>query len=137
MATKPCGYGKCPNVIEGPEYRLKHRVFCSKGCGMSARLATGWKPPITLEGRSLGARRGGKEAGRRAHRRSLIRAVRVCERFLDDDFRDGLTAQQLARLRVLMARAYLKGYLRGTQKVDNRRRYWRKKAHRQAQREAA
>lgn len=137
MVSKPCGYTKCTHLIEGPAYRVKHRIFCSKSCGMSARLATGWTPPVTDAGRLLGARRGGLEAGRRAHRRSLIRAVRTCERFLDAEFCDGLSAAQLARIRVLMGRAYLKGYLRGVQKMDNRRRYYEKKAQRQQQKAKA
>ena len=71
---------------------------------------------------------GGKIAGRRRHRRSLIKAVRACERFLTPAFQEGLTADQLARIRVLMGRIYILGHFHGRQATDSNRRYWQKKA---------
>jgi len=130
MATfsKPCGRTGCREPIEAPtQRRLDERQYHSKSCAMTARLATGWRPPVTPEDRARGGRLGGKAAGRKRHRRALLKAVQSCERFLDETFCDGLSAQQLARIRVLMARCFLFGHLRGRQTTDTNRRYWRQK----------
>lgn len=131
--TKPCDNPKCSELITATQpARLKDRQYHSKSCAMSARLATGWRPPLKPEDRARGGRLGGKAAGQKAHRRALLKAVQSCERFLNDEFRDGLSAQQLARLRVLMARCFLFGHLRGRQSTDTNRRYWREKARKAA-----
>lgn len=71
---------------------------------------------------------GGKVAGQRRHRRSLQKAVAECERFLTREFKLGLSADQLARVRVLMARSFERGHSLGARKTDANRRYWQKKA---------
>jgi hypothetical protein len=140
MLSKPCGRDGCPIVIERRAQHLLDRVtFCSMSCATQARYAAGWKPDrfLTPEARSKGARMGGKIAGRRRHRRTLIKAVRACERFLTEEYQEGLTAAQLQRIRVLMGRVYILGHFHGRQTTDSNRRYWQKKATAKRQREAA
>jgi hypothetical protein len=135
MLWKPCGRDGCSTLIERrAQYLLDRRKFCSKSCAIQARYAAGWTPHqfLTTEARSRGARMGGKVAGRRRHRRTLIKAVRACERFLTPEFQEGLTADQLARIHVLMGRIYILGHFHGRQATDSNRRYWQKKATRKA-----
>lgn len=128
MVSKPCAREGCTERIEAPTpSRLAERLYHSKACAMTARLATGWRPPLKPEDRARGGRLGGKSSGRKRHRRALARAVQACDRFLPDAWKESMSADDLARLRVLMARCFLFGHLRGRQTKDTNQRYWRNK----------
>jgi hypothetical protein len=93
-------------------------------------MANGWKADtyLTAEGRSKGAKIGGKVSGHKRHLAALAKAVRACEVFLTGDVMEGMTTQQITRVRVLLGRAYAKGHVRGRQATDSNRRYWQQVA---------
>lgn len=125
MPSKPCARSGCPVIIDGPPYRLKRRVYCSMSCAIRQRMANGWIPHtyITPEVRARGARKGGKVAGERRHRRSLEKAVQACLDLLPAEWDATYPARDLARLKVLLGRAYLVGQMREKQRADAARRY--------------
>jgi hypothetical protein len=116
--TKPCARAArgCAGIIEAPGPKtLAKRDFCSVSCAVRARLEAGWQPDrsFTLEQRRRGGKRGGKLAGLRRRRQALVGAVAKLRKFLTPEFLDGLSAEQEARVRVLLARAYRVGHRRG------------------------
>lgn len=134
MNSRPCpraGQHKCLGTITVKHAKdLKRRRFCSRHCSAQGKLAAGWIPHrhMTAESRSRGAKIAGRISGQKRHRASVVNATAHCERYMPDSFRAGLTASQLARIRVLMARSFLRGYSLGIRKADTNRRYWAKKA---------
>ena len=133
--TKACGRHGCETVIAGPSSLVSRRIYCSQSCAIRARMAAGWKPEtfLTAEARSRGARRGGASSGEKRHKAAMARAVKDCADLMPEKFTDGLSASQLACVKVLIARSYLRAETRMRQRFDTNARYWRQKAERKRQ----
>lgn len=116
IQTKPCARADkgCGGEVreQGRPARFQRRVFCSVRCAVQFRIEAGWQPArsLTREGRARGGARGGKIAALRNRKDSIMRATKPMERFLTPDFREGLSGEQLARVLVLIGRAYRIGH---------------------------
>jgi hypothetical protein len=139
MVSKPCARGGCTNLITAKAHVLKRRVYCSISCSTQQRLANGWIPHsfITPEVRAIGARKGGQVAGERRHRRTLQKAVQACADLIPAEWRETYGAADLARIKVLLGRAYLVGQFKEKQRADSARRYAAKTQDRRKQGQAA
>ena len=123
--SKPCGRASCLLLVEGPAHRVTRVRYCSQSCATRDRIAHGWRADhyLTAESRSRGARKGGHVAGEARHQRSLAKAVQACLDLLPGHWAETYGAADLARVKVLLGRAYLVGQLRERQRVDTHRRY--------------
>lgn len=133
MEPKACGRADrgCVGFVRA--FTLQRRpktTYCSHSCAVRARVEAGWRPHggLTKAGRQLGGRRGGHISGIRKKRDALLRAVQPMEKYLTPEFKDGLSPDQLARVRVLIARAYQVGHRRGYQTGHAKKRYQAQKA---------
>lgn len=118
MISKPCGRADrgCTGIVEAPGPKtLAGREYCCVRCAVHARMEAGWKPELglTREQKQLGGKRGGKIAGLRRRKVALITAVRVMAPFFTPEFCEGLSNDQLARVKVIIGRSFRRGYRSG------------------------
>lgn len=122
LLTKPCARSPrgCTRLIavQFPS-DLAARAYCSRSCAVKARIEAGWHPEaaLTTATRRLGGRRGGRRGGLVHRRRALERASQDVEQFFTKRFLGGLTAAQRAIVRLLVARAYVRGRRIGYQRA--------------------
>lgn len=111
--TKACARVGCPHPISAPGPKgLAARTWCSVSCAVSDRVARGWQPhsSLTPASRAKGGAKGGKLAGLRRRKACLLRHVKQMEPLLTEPFRDGLSPEQVARVKVLLGRAHRRGH---------------------------
>jgi hypothetical protein len=114
--SKPCGLPGCPNLISMPGPRtLATRLYCSRSCSAQARIAAGWNPVahLTTEQHRLGGRRGGTAAGVNRRKRKVLETVAHLTDLIPADMQESLGYAELTRVKLLLRRAYDKGYVRG------------------------
>lgn len=132
MVSKPCGRASkgCTQLVTaaGPK-TLAVRTFCSCSCASRARVEAGWKPhaSLTPEVHQKAGRIVGRMVGQRRHLEALARSVARYERLIPARVKAGMTAEQLACVRVLLGKAGADGYRRGmscrrTREYDARQR---------------
>lgn len=103
---KACARPGCTGeVAYRRPYQFQHQRYCSRRCGSLANP----------ESTARGGRMGGAAAAQTKRKAAIQRAASECARFLTPDIEMALGQRQLARVTVLFARAYRKGYLRGRQ----------------------
>jgi hypothetical protein len=118
LLTKPCRRVDrgCTRLVEAMSPgELTKRLYCSVRCAVVARIEAGWQPHaiMTPESRRRGGQRGGKLAGVERRRMSALRIASDLSVYLRPSLTVGLTADQLARVKALLVRAYRAGYKTG------------------------
>lgn len=113
--SKPCARAGCVHDVWAPgPATLLTRRFCSHRCSMRGRLEAGWRPKgPTREQRQAGGRKGGVASGNTRRKKAIRQAVARVERFLTPDIVDALTFRQVARVKLVLARAWKAGYKDG------------------------
>jgi hypothetical protein len=115
MLSKPCGRADrgCKGVITAPGPKtLAMRSWCSVSCAVKARVEAGWRPEtcLTADVRRRAGSIGGRIAGDRRKRQSMIRVVAALESLIPDGLKAGLTDAQLRCVKVLLGRGFQQGH---------------------------
>lgn len=114
--TKPCTRSGCTGLVTARfPYELSRKRFCSRRCGILARVASGWRPDfkLTYEQRSRGGKIGGSVAGVRRRGRVMRMWLQRTQAQLPASIVEALSARDLARVKALLARTMRKGWKLG------------------------
>lgn len=121
MST-PCRRGGCTGDAT--------KAYCSRRCVAVARLCAGWEPHrvLTPAHRKLAGERGGVISGQRERGKALRLWLDRAGVLLPKELTDALGAQDVARIKALLARAAKNGWKGGYRAGHHHRAYQKRTA---------